>query len=99
MKAGQRAAAFALLALLGWSGPAVAAGETEQKQSRPQIDSRLPLSSWCLAKCNELELACKALENRFPTCSPNDICLDEKQQCEAMCRPRVKLLLPAGGHT
>jgi hypothetical protein len=86
---GQRAALLAL-AVLGWSGPAAGAGESAP-QSRPPADSHLRGSSWCVAKCDELEMACRAFENRYPSCSPADICLDEKAQCEAQCRPRVKL--------
>lgn len=87
---GQGAALVFLLALLGWAAPAVAAG-TSAPQSRQPNMSRPPISSVCLAKCDELELACKAFENRHPTCSPNDICLDEKLECETQCRPRVDL--------
>jgi hypothetical protein len=83
-----------LLALLGWSAPAVAAG-TSAPQSRPPAAARPSSTSWCLAKCVELEVACKAFENRHPTCSPDDICLDEKTQCEALCKPRVKLWISA----
>ena len=72
---GRAAALLGLLALLGWNAPAVAAGTTAP-QSRLPADSRSG-SSWCLAKCDELEAACKAFENRHPCCSPADICLDE----------------------
>lgn len=88
---GRSAALLVLLALLGWSVPAVGAGASAP-QSRPQSDTRPPAaSSWCPTKCEELEAACKAFENRHPSCSPADICLEEKQQCEATCRPRVQL--------
>jgi len=92
---GRGATIFGLLAILGWSGPAVGAGATAP-QSRPPTDGHSPGSSWCLAKCVELEAVCKAFENRHPSCSPADICLDEKLQCEATCRPRVKLGRSAG---
>lgn len=95
MRANGRAAALlVLLAALGWGGPVAGAGASAP-QSRSPADSRPPTSSWCLAKCDELEVACKAFENRYPSCSPNDICLDEKLQCEAQCRPRVQLGLTA----
>ena len=97
MRANGRAAALLmLLAALGWSGPAVSASvSATAPQSRPPADNHLQGSSWCLAKCDELEVACKAFENRYPSCSPASICLDEKHQCEAQCRPRVKLGLTA----
>lgn len=87
---GRAAPLLALLAALGWSGTAVSA-DVPAPQSRPPADTRQQGSSWCLAKCDELEGACKEFENRYPSCSPADICLDEKLQCEATCRPRVKL--------
>jgi hypothetical protein len=91
MIAGRQAAALLpLVALLGWTAPAVAAGASTP-QSRPPNLSRPPASSLCLARCAELEVLCKAFENRYPSCSPNDICLEEKRQCEALCHPRVKL--------
>jgi hypothetical protein len=83
-----------LLGILGWNGPAVGTGASGA-QSRPPAAARPSSTSWCLAKCVELEVACKAFENRHPTCSPDDICLDEKAQCEAQCRPRVRLNLLA----
>ena len=92
---GPSAALVSLLAILGWNGPAVGAG-TSAPQSRPPIDGRPQGSPWCLAKCDELELACKAFENLHPSCSSADICLEEKAQCEAQCRPRVKLGRTAG---
>lgn len=91
MRANRRAVVLAVLpTALAWSGPAAGAGATAP-QSRPPADSRPSTSSWCLARCVELEAVCKDFENRHPSCSPADICLDEKLQCEAQCQPRVKL--------
>jgi hypothetical protein len=96
---GQKAALLAIVAFFNWATPAVASGPSDRQQSRAQSDRRQPLSSWCFAKCNELEAACKAFENKHPSCSPADICLEEKQQCEAQCRPRVNLPRPTGENT
>jgi len=95
MKAcGTGARIFLLLAFAGWHGPADAAGALGQQSQQPKAD-RPSISSWCLAKCDEEEVACKAFENRYPSCSPSDICLEEKLQCETQCRPRVKLTVSA----
>ncbi len=96
MTAGRRMAApLLLLAALCWLGRADAAGPAAP-QSRPPPAANPSSSPWCIAKCNELVAACKAFENRHPSCSPSDICLDEKLRCEAQCPARVTQLLSAG---
>lgn len=82
------------LCLVALSGSASGTGPANPQSRQPAVN-RPSSTSWCLAKCNELEVACKSFENRYPSCSPSDICLEEKHQCETQCRPRVKLTVSA----
>lgn len=91
MRAGGYGAALLLLAVLGWPGPSGEAGATSQ--SRQPADNRLPASSRCIAKCNEMEMKCEELEKRFPSCSTIDICFEERRQCEVLCRGTAMLTL------
>jgi len=79
--------------MLVWDVPEGAAGSGRQQNHPPAAEQVLD-TSWCLAKCDELETTCIAYEHRFPSCSPNDICLDEKIQCTAKCRPTSRRLSP-----
>lgn len=79
-------ALFILLIIFGWGTPVGGAG-APARQSHPPTGERALSTSWCLTKCDELEATCVAFEHRFPGCSVNDICLDEKLQCRAECSP------------
>ena len=92
MEAGRYGAALLLLAGLGGHGSA----DATPPQSRQSVDDRPPISTRCMARCNELEKVCEEHERLRPTCSVVDICFEEKSQCETLCRPRVKLNLRAG---
>lgn len=92
MEAVKYVAAILLLAGLGWHG---SAGATPP-QSRQSVSDHPPMSSRCMAKCNELEKVCEEHERLRPTCSVVDICSEEKAQCETLCRPRVMLEMRAG---
>jgi hypothetical protein len=92
MEAGRYGAALFLLVGLSWHGPV---GATSP-QSRQSGDDRPPISTRCMAKCNELEKTCEEHERLHPTCSVVNICFEEKAQCETSCRPRVMLDLRAG---
>ena len=85
MKAGRYGAALLLLAGLGGDG---SAGATPP-QSRSSVDDRPPISTRCMARCNELEKTCEEHERLRPSCSVVDICFEEKAQCETLCRPQV----------
>jgi hypothetical protein len=89
MKAGRYGAALLLLAGLGWHG---SAGATPP-QNRQSVSDHPPMSSRCMAECNELAKVCEEHERLRPTCSVVDICFEEKAQCETLCRPRVMLNL------
>jgi len=39
-----------------------------------------------MAACAQMETRCEALEKEFPTCGSADVCLEEKDQCQAKCR-------------
>jgi hypothetical protein len=88
MRADGYGAALLLLAVLGWNGPAGAA-ETTILQSRQLVDERPPMSTRCMARCDELERTCEEHERLRPTCSVVNICAEEKLQCEALCRPKA----------
>jgi hypothetical protein len=83
--AGRYVAALLLLGVLCWHGPAGGAGATIV-QSRQLADNQAPLSSKCIARCNDLNVECEELVKRFPSCSVVDICFEERLQCEAQCR-------------
>jgi hypothetical protein len=87
-----RVSPLILLAALNWSTPAGGASGTAP-QSRPSAEPP-QRKYWCLAKCDEQEATCIAFERRYPSCSPNDICLDEKIQCSAECRLTSQRLGP-----
>jgi hypothetical protein len=82
-------AALFLLAILGGFSPAVGAEPTAP--GRQSVGDRLPMSTRCTVKCDELAKTCEEHERLRPTCSVVNICLEEKLQCEAQCRPRATL--------
>lgn len=83
-------ATLLLFAILGGFGP-VDGAEPEVRHGRQPIGDRPPMSTMCAAKCNELEKTCEEHERLRPTCSVVNICVEEKLQCEAQCRPRAML--------
>jgi hypothetical protein len=83
MKVSNHTEALLLVAALGWAGaPTGVASATQSHQFDPD---RLPTSSRCMAKCDEMERKCNAWERLYPTCSTVEICAEEKEQCEALC--------------
>jgi len=85
MRARRYGVALLLLTVLAWHGPAGGAGATIV-WGRRLADNRPPVSSACIARCNDLEAECEELLKQFPGCSVVDICFEEKLQCEALCR-------------
>lgn len=85
MKASGHTGAPALAAVLLWSGVAAALA-AEPSQDTRSSNERLPASSRCMAECDKQEVRCEELEKQFPTCGTADICLEEKEQCQAKCR-------------
>jgi hypothetical protein len=92
MRAGRYGVTLLLLAGLGWHGSA----DASPPQNKKSAEDRLPISTRCISRCNELEKTCEEHERIHPTCSVVDICFEEKAQCEALCRPRAMLKLRAG---
>jgi hypothetical protein len=90
MTSGGYGAALFLLAAFAWFGPADGAEATDVR-SRQSAGDRLPMSTKCTVKCDELEKTCEEHERLHPSCSVVNICLEEKLQCEAQCRPRATL--------
>lgn len=88
MRADGWKAVLLLLAALGWHGPAVGA-EGSSVQDRKSADDRLPMSTRCTAKCDELVKQCEEHERLHPSCSVVNICFEEKLLCEALCRARA----------
>lgn len=85
MRATGFTAALLLAAVLGWQGPAGGAGATATPGQQSEID-KPAASSKCLAKCAEMERKCNVWEKLYPTCSTVEICDEEREQCEALCR-------------
>jgi hypothetical protein len=83
--------ALLLAAALGWAGaPAGAASASESNRPEP---NHVPASSRCMAECEAMEIRCEELEKEFPTCGTADICLEEKEQCQALCRTTAMVTL------
>lgn len=74
------------------SGMAIAADREQDSQSRI---GDLPGSSRCLAECIVMEERCEELEKQFPACGTDDICLVEREQCDAKCRVTAMNCVPA----
>lgn len=81
MKALGHTGVAVLAAALLWSGIAAA----QPPQGAQSSNESVSASSRCMAACDAMEVRCEALEKEFPSCGTADICLEEKEQCEAKC--------------
>lgn len=84
-----------LLAMLGEFSPTVAAEQTVIL-GRHMAGDQSQTPSRCSEKCDELKRTCDEHERLRPTCSVVNICVEEKIQCEAQCRPRAMLNVRTG---
>lgn len=84
-----------LLAMLVEFSPTVGA-EQAAIPGRHMAGDQSPMPSRCSEKCEELKKSCDEHERLRPTCSVVNICVEEKIQCEAQCRPRALLNVRAG---
>ena len=88
MKAGSYGVVLLLLAVLAWHGP-VSQAAPKTPRGPLAADGGPPMSSQCLAACNQLQQQCEEFEKRHPSCSTNNICYEENLQCEARCHATV----------
>jgi hypothetical protein len=48
-----------------------------------------------MVECGKQEVRCEELEKEFPNCGTADVCLEEKERCQAKCRVAA-MACPAG---
>jgi len=89
MRRRRYAGVVVLIVILGWQGAAGAA--TMVARDQQQAVKKPPTSSICMARCVEMEVKCEAYERESPSCGTADVCLEEREQCDTLCRVTARL--------
>lgn len=90
MSANRFAGALVMMAMICWQGAAFAAPVNTPRDQR-QSATKPPASSICIARCAEMEARCEAYERESPSCGTADVCFEEREQCNALCRVTASL--------